>query len=157
RLTPLFSTNRVVRQYTEEHYLSAASAFKDRAKNRGAAGADLLAWHAELAKYWPAARFGTATVEQKQGELQFQVQVFLNGLAPEAVAAELYADAKDGVASSRHSMARGQALRGSNGFLYTAKIPASRPPADYTPRLVPARPGALVPLEAAYILCHESP
>ena len=31
RLTPAFSTNRVVRQYTEEHYLLAASAFAKRA------------------------------------------------------------------------------------------------------------------------------
>ena len=28
RLTPAFSTNRAVRQYTEEHYLSAAAAFR---------------------------------------------------------------------------------------------------------------------------------
>jgi starch phosphorylase len=44
RLTPLFSTNRAVRQYTEEHYLAAASAFKERAANQGALGADLLRW-----------------------------------------------------------------------------------------------------------------
>ncbi len=48
RLTPTFSTNRVVRQYTEEHYLSAAAAFRRRAENRGSMGADLVGWHAEL-------------------------------------------------------------------------------------------------------------
>ena len=37
RLTPTFSTNRAVRQYTEEHYLSAAAAFRQRAENRGSA------------------------------------------------------------------------------------------------------------------------
>ena len=34
RLTPAFSANRAVRQYTEEHYLSAAAAFRQRAENR---------------------------------------------------------------------------------------------------------------------------
>ena len=67
RLTPVFSTNRAVRQYTEEHYLSAASAFRERAANRGALGADLLSWQAELAKHWSTLRFGSATVEQKDG------------------------------------------------------------------------------------------
>ena len=52
RLTPLFSTNRVVRQYTEQHYLSAASAFTERAANQGSLGADLLSWQAQLAKHW---------------------------------------------------------------------------------------------------------
>jgi starch phosphorylase len=158
RLTPLFSTNRVVRQYTEEHYLSAALAFKDRAKNRGAAVADLLEWQSQLARYWSTVRFGSATVQQKQGEFIFQVQVVLNGLSPEAVTAELYAEGEGGGAPTRHSMARGERLSGStSGFVYTAQIPASRPVADYTPRLVPARPGALIPLEAPFILWHDSP
>ena len=97
RLTPAFSTNRVVRQYTEEHYLSAAAAFRQRAENRGAVGADLVAWQAELAKHWSALRFGPATVEQQGEQYQFHVQVFLDDIDPDAVGVELYADAqKDG-------------------------------------------------------------
>lgn len=57
RLTPTFSTNRAVRQYTDEHYLSAAAAFRQRDENRGSLGADLVAWEAELAKHWSALRF----------------------------------------------------------------------------------------------------
>ena len=45
KLTPLFSANRVVRQYTEQHYLSAASAYTQRAANQGSLGDEL----AELA------------------------------------------------------------------------------------------------------------
>ena len=94
RLTPAFSTNRAVRQYTEEHYLSAAAAFRQRAAKRGSLGADLLNWQAQLAKHWPSLRFGSATVEQKGGQYLFQVQVFLDDLDPDAVRVELYAEGR---------------------------------------------------------------
>jgi starch phosphorylase len=59
-------------------------------------------------------------------------------------------------------MNRGQLLAGStNAFLYNARIPAAiptaRPAADYTPRLVPYHEGASIPLEAPFILWHDSP
>jgi len=158
RLTPLFSTNRVVRQYTEEHYLSAASAFKDRAKNQGALGVDLVKWKAEVAKRWPMLRFGSATVAQQDGQFLFDVQVYLDDLDPEAVNVELYSEGQNGDAPVRHPMNRGERLVGSvNGFLYTARIPATRLAADYSPRVIPQHAGAFVPMEAPFILWHESP
>ena len=158
RLTPLFSTNRVVRQYTEEHYLSAASAFKERAKNQGAIGVDLLNWQTQIAKHWPTLRFGSATVEQKEGQLLFQAQVYLNDLDPDSVRVELYAQGLDGNTPFRHRMNRGDRLVGSaNGFMYTARIAANRAAADYTPRLIPQHSRALVPMETPFILWHDSP
>ena len=158
KLTPVFSTNRVVRQYTEKHYLSAAAASKERAMNQGALGADLLKWRTQLAKHWSAVRFGSATVEQKDGQYFFQVQLFLDDLDPDAVRVELYAEGQNGNTPSRHATNRGERLVGStNGFMYTARMPAARPAADYTPRLVPYHDGASVPLEAPFILWHDSP
>jgi starch phosphorylase len=158
RLTPLFSTNRVVRQYTEEHYLSAATAFADRAKNQGALGVDLVKWKAEVAKRWSMLRFGSATVAQQDGQFLFEVQVYLDDLDPDAVNVELYSEGQNGKAPVRHSMNRGERLVGSvNAFLYTARIPATRPAAEYTPRVTPQHAGAFVPMEAPFILWHESP
>jgi glycogen phosphorylase len=158
RLTPRFSANRVVRQYTEEHYLPAAAGFAGRAENNGLLGTDLLKWQAELVKHGSMVRFGSATVEQRDGQYAFQVQVFLDNLDPAAVNAELYAEGENGEAPLRHLMNRGENLVGSEkGFVYTARIPATRPAADYTPRLVPHHAGALVPLEASFILWHDSP
>jgi starch phosphorylase len=55
-------------------------------------------------------------------------------------------------------MNRGERLVGSvNGFMYTARVPATRPEADYTPRLIGYHDGAIVPLEADYILWDDSP
>jgi starch phosphorylase len=158
RLTPTFSTNRAVRQYTEEHYLSAAAAFRQRAENRGSVGAVLVAWQAELAKHWSALRFGPATVEQQGERYLFHVQVFLDDIDPDAVGVELYAEAQKEEHPVTYAMNRGERLVGAtNGFTYDAVIPANRPAADYTPRLVPQHVGALVPLEAPFILWHNAP
>lgn len=158
RLTPAFSTNRVVRQYTDDYYVSAASSFKDRAQKQGAQGAALLQWQRDLTQHWPALRFAAATLEQKGGKYHFQAQVFLGELDPSAVSVELYANGQNGSAPERHSMTRGDRIPNSqNGFTYIVSLPTNRPAADYTPRLIPQHPGARVPLEAPYILWHNSP
>ncbi len=38
RLTPRFSINRAVCEYTEQHYLPAASTYRERSGNKGAIG-----------------------------------------------------------------------------------------------------------------------
>ncbi|MGC1646675.1 MAG: alpha-glucan family phosphorylase [Candidatus Sulfotelmatobacter sp.] len=157
-LTPTFSTNRAVRQYTEEHYLSAAAALRQRAENRGSVGADLVTWQAALAKHWSALRFGPATVEQQGERYLFHVQVFLDDMDPDAVRVELYAERQKDEDPMTHAMNRGERLVGAtNAFTYSASVPTSRPVADYTPRLVPQHVGAFVPLESPFILWHEAP
>jgi starch phosphorylase len=151
RLTPAFSTNRAVRQYTEEHYLPAAAAFQERSANDGKPAAELLAWTRELERHWPAIRFGALTVEHENDQFVFAVQVYLDELDPDAVSVELYADGKDTPLVQK--MERGQPLVGSmHGFTYSARVPASRPANEYTPRVVPSRTGAFVPLEAHHII-----
>ncbi len=158
RLTPTFSANRAVRQYTEEHYLPAAAGFQQRAENQGAAGADLVAWQNELAKHWSALRFGPATVEQQGEQYLFHVQVFLDVVDPDAVSVELYAEAQKDGQPVAQVMTRGKRPAGaSTAFNYSASIPTGRPLADYTPRLVPQHAGASVPLEAPFILWHDAP
>jgi starch phosphorylase len=158
RLTPTFSTNRVVRQYTEDHYLSAATGFRERAENRGSVAAELVAWQAELAKHWSALRFGPATLEQQGEQYLFRVQVFLNYIDPDGVRVELYAEAqKDGNPSLLTMNRDDSGAEASGALSYSASVPASRPVADYTSRLVPHHAGAFVPLEAPFILWHEKP
>jgi starch phosphorylase len=84
--------------------------------------------------------------------------VFLDDLNPDAIQVELYADGKNGEPASRHTMERGARLGAAgNAFVYRAGIATRRPPTDYTPRLIPHHEGAFVPLEAAFILWHDSP
>jgi glycogen phosphorylase len=158
RLTPAFSTNRAVRQYTDEYYLSAAAAFRQRDENQGSLGADLVAWQTHLAKHWSSLRFGSATVQQQGEHYLFQVQVFLGDINPDGVSVELYAEAQKEAAPITLPMNRGDGLVGAaSGFNYTAVTAGNRPAADYTPRLIPQHVGALVPLEAPFILWHDAP
>jgi glycogen phosphorylase len=82
----------------------------------------------------------------------FQVPVYLGALDPETLRVELYADSLHGAAPFRQVMTRGQRLTDANGHVYSARVPGTRPAADYTPRIIPHHPEAAVPLEAAQIL-----
>ena len=153
RLTPRFSTNRVVREYTETYYLPLASAYRTRAADRGGRGGELIAWRRAIAAHWPEARFGAISAETHGAEQRVTVPVHLGGLDPEAVRVELYANAVDDGQPERHAMERARKVDESGaGYEYCVSIPAARALGDYTPRLLPHHPSASVPLEASEIL-----
>jgi hypothetical protein len=153
RLTPRFSTNRTVRQYTEEHYLPAAAAYRKRAADKGALGARIVDWQHTLEEKWAALRFGEVKVESGGKQHAFEVQVHLNGLDPSAVRVELYAEGVKGGGPVRVEMMRGRKLAGAVcGYVYGASVSATRPATDYTARVVPDRSGVALPLEAPWIL-----
>jgi len=56
-LTQEFSATRAIGEYTESHYLPAASRYRDRAADDGALGSSLLQWKQELDRHWSAVRF----------------------------------------------------------------------------------------------------
>jgi starch phosphorylase len=153
RLTPQFSANRVVRQYTEQYYVPLASAYRRRAADRGRLGGELIAWRQAIAAHWPEARFGALRAEPHGAERRVTVTMYLGGLAPEAVRVELYADPSPGGEPEHHPMERARALdEAGDGHEYRVSIPAARPLGDYTPRLLPNHPHAAIPLEAPEIL-----
>ncbi len=153
RLTTHFSSNRTVRQYTEQYYLPAAAAYQERAANRQAAGTQMVEWRHALEQAWDNLRFGDSKVAQEGNQHLFEIQVYLNGLGPDAILVELYAEATNTDEPVRHEMTRGPKLVGAeNGYCYTAQIEATRPATDYTARVIPHRTGIAVPLEAAHIL-----
>jgi starch phosphorylase len=153
QLTPRFATNRVVREYTERHYLPAAAAYLQRRAGNGAAGAQITHWQLELRQKWGGLHFGDATVETEGSQHVFVVQVYLNGLDPEAVRVELYADGILDEAPVRQEMQRMHRLvAAATGYAYVARVSAERPASDYTARLIPHHDNAQVPLEASQIL-----
>ena len=153
RLTPRFSANRTVREYTEQHYLPAAAAFRLRSANKGEIGRQMVDWRHRLESKWATLHFGEVKIETPGEQHLFNVQVFLEDLDPEAVRVELYADGVLGSAPERQEMTRVRAIAGApGGFVYSAAVSAARPPLDYTARVIPHYDGAAVPLEAAHIL-----
>ena len=153
RLTPQFSANRTVREYTEEHYLPAATAYHLRAAGKGSIGRQMVDWRHNLEQKWAMLHFGEVKVETHGGQHAFEVRVYLNDLDPKAARVELYADGVMGSVPVRQEMKQIRPIPNApGGYIYGASVPAGRPPWDYTPRLVPYFDGAAIPLEAAWIL-----
>ena len=96
RLTPVFSASRAVREYTEQHYLPAAAAYRERAANKGAVGRQVVDWQHEVDRKWGSLRFGDLRVETNADHHVFEVEIFLNDLDPNAARVELYADGING-------------------------------------------------------------
>jgi starch phosphorylase len=153
QLTPRFSSNRTVREYTERHYLPAAAEYRARAAGKGAAGRKLVDWEHELGQHWEALRFGAWRVDSGAGHHAIEVEVFLGDMDAGAIRVELYADPAEGSGPVRQPMMPGPVLSGGpRRCVYHATVPATRPAVDYTARVVPQHAGVAVPLECARVL-----
>lgn len=153
RLTPRFSANRAVREYTENLYLPAASSYRERAADKGAVGLRVVKWQNALDEKWATLHFGEVKVETRGAQHVFEVQVYLADLDPKTVRVELYADGVKGAAPVREGMKRVRQLAGaSGGYVYSAAVSAARPSTDYTARIIPHCNGVAIPLEDPRIL-----
>jgi starch phosphorylase len=153
RLTPQFSADRAVREYTEQHYLPAAAAFRERAADKGAVGKQVVDCQHALEQKWGRVRFGAMKVETKNAQHVFEIQLFLDDLEPESVKVEMFAAGAGDDHAECHEMKCINQQSGTDaGHVYGAKVPATRPAADYTARLIPHHDGVAIPLEIANIL-----
>src|SRR4029453_14759305 len=150
RLTPQYSADRTVREYTEKYYVPAASVYQERVKEDGASAARILHWRQAVAEHWHTARFGPATVQTNDAHHHFQLQIHLGDLSPEFVQVQTFADALPGGCPERHVMARQDGPQGPS--LYAARLRDTRPATDYTARLIPYNSEAIIMLEAPQIL-----
>jgi starch phosphorylase len=153
RLTPRFSASRAVQEYTEQHYLPAAATYRERAANKGAVGKQVVDWQHAVDQKWDSLRFGDLRAETKADHHEFEVEIFLNDLDPNAVRVELYADGINSGDPVREEMKYARPLPdASRRCIYQATVPATRPARDYTARLMPHCNGVAVPLEDARVL-----
>ena len=151
RLTPQYSANRTVREYTEHHYIPGAIAYCSRAAESGKLGGEVLAWEQKLSAHWNTISFGSIKVESKDRALHFEVPVHLGEVDPSAVQVELFAAGRNGDEPLRKAMVRGAQLP-DGGFIFAASVEDDRPSSEFTPRVIPHHPSASVPLEASEIL-----
>jgi len=153
QLTPRFSASRTVREYTEKHYLPAASAYRLRVADKGAIAKQIVDWRHHLEAEWPKLHFGEVKVETLGGQHIFEVRVCLSDLDPKSVRVEIYANGVMGAPPVCEEMKRVRQLADSwGGYIYSATVPSTRPQADYTARVIPYYDGVTVPLEEAQIL-----
>jgi starch phosphorylase len=153
QLTPRFSANRALREYAERHYLPAASAYRERADDKGALGRQIVDWKHTLNEKWGSLRFVDVKVDSSGGQHLFEVHLYLADLDPNAVRVELYADGVTGGPPARQEMQRAlQPVAEPGVSVYRAAVSSERPMADYSARVIPNRESVAIPLEDAHIL-----
>jgi len=153
RLTPQYSANRAVRDYTQKYYLPAAQNFTERSAENGVQGTYILNWKRTLASNWHKLRFNEVKVETKGLHHEFEVQVNLDGIDPDFIKLEIYSNDDE---SFKQEMRLVRRLSGEpNFYIYHASVPTSRSEMAYTPRIVPYFPGVAVPLEEKHIFWQK--
>jgi starch phosphorylase len=152
RLTPVFSSLRAVRDYTEQYYLPACDRLRSRVTDKTSKAQQILGWQRQLEQHWDRLRFGELKTQSSARRHAFEIEVTLAELAPDSVAVELYADATGHGDVERYPMTRAPQATSAGVYRYSGSVPATRPHTDYTPRLRPQFDGVAIPLEAARIL-----
>ncbi len=150
-LTPRFSTNRTVREYTEQYYLPTAINYKKRAARKGTAGKRIVSARYEIKSKWGSIRFGKSQVESNRKSHEFRIQAWLNGINPKHVLVELFAEGLKGKQPERIEM-KMDWIGDHGGHNFYAKVITSRPTQHYTVRILPNYEGIAVPLEDNLIL-----
>jgi starch phosphorylase len=152
QLAPVFSSNRMQQQYVEQLYLPAAAQWRRRSAEQGRLARALQAWHAQVSASWHEVHFGRPGVVQQGDQWHFDLPLYLGDVPADAVKVELCADALPGGEPVRLPMARGEAIVGAtNGHLYSASAPASRPQQHFTARVTACHPEAITPAECPLI------
>lgn len=146
-LTPQFSANRTVREYTEKYYLPAATRYCHRVADQGAAGDSIIKLRQAIGDEWNKLTFGEVTTESIANGFLFHVPVMLSTLTPDQVVVELYAMGIDGEAPVRIPLETDPANRTGSEYVYTAMVTTKRPASDFTARILPDYEGIAVPLE----------
>ncbi len=140
RLTPQYSANRTVREYTERFYLPGAKRYQERAANKGANAKQLAEWMASMQKRWPHFRFLEQRVQTDAKEHLFEINVDFGGLHPDEIAIELFSSPQ-----LKHAMQK----VGENR--YSVSVPSDHPADQFTARARPSNPALVLPLELPLI------
>lgn len=147
-LTGVYSSNRMLREYAEKYYFSAAELYIRRLNSP-----DHLTSQQLLEKNWHSLAFGELKVETYDDLHHFSVEVSLNEVDPNFIKVELFSNG-NGQNPIVYEMKNTQMVPFKNNIhLYSVEIPTTYPAAYYTPRV---RPNYLrlntTPLEMPQIL-----
>jgi starch phosphorylase len=153
QLTPRFSADRTVREYTEQRYLPASKSLLERVSDNGKIGKQIAEKLQKLNQKWNSLHFGEIKVGIVGNQYKFNVQVFFSDLDPDLVQVELFANGANGSKPEIIKMEREtKPADSSNTYIYNALASSERPASDYTPRAHAENTAISVPLESNLIL-----
>jgi starch phosphorylase len=152
RLTPRFSSNRMLAEYLERLYLPAADAHWQRTGTNLGNARSLCGWYRQLRQHWQEIHWGNVDGRTEGDARVISAQVYLGEIPATAVRVQLYSDDGPGGKAECIDMQQDHALSGAaGGYLYVARLPLDRSGRQYTPRVVAFDPRARVPAEANFI------
>lgn len=146
KLTPRFSANRTVREYTEKYYLPAATGFVKRSANNSFVGKEIVNIANDISAKWSGIRFGQPEITSKENGFGYKVPVFLNQIDPENVEVQLYADGTKDEPAEIIKMEI-DIKENEKGIVYSVEVATKRSSNDYTVRVIPHYLAISVPLE----------
>jgi len=153
KLTPQFSTNRMLREYVEKLYLPSLGKYQNRIG--GGNALTTQNWQESLLKNWEQVHFGKLEVDSGPGFHNFRIPVNLGDIDPDFVSVQVYAEPEGSEKAEIHSMFKGEKSAGTNnGYIFSVHIDTNRPANHYTPRIIPQLEEAEIPLEANQILWY---
>ncbi len=152
KLTPRFSANRTVREYTEQYYLPAASNYIKRAAEKGAVAKQIVNAKHVFKSNIDDIKIGEPEAGIVENGYLFRVSVLLNDIKPDEISVELFADGINNGKAERINMESDSNFSGKDERIYRAKVITTRPAGDYTVRIIPNYENISVPLEDNTIL-----
>lgn len=159
RLTPVFSTNRMVAEYAERFYIPAHQRHMRLVANQAARARDLVEWRRRIHVHGPEVKVPQVDSIIPDdvvvgAKLKVTAKVCLAGLTPADVQVQLFYGAVD----SRGEIVRGHAIpmavSQSVGpdHIYTGQVVCQESGScGFSVRVTPFHPDALVPFELAWV------
>jgi glycogen phosphorylase len=156
-LCPVFNTNRMVRQYVDEHYLPAAHRYRAMTANGLAEAKSLAAWKAQVRWHWERVRIEESSAQARNGAVTFRARVSLGPLHPEDLLVEAYAEpiGSNGSQGTAEVVALQPRRAQAGSVLYEGKLTTRRPAEHFTVRVIPQHPKARQPLDVPLVRWGE--
>ena len=134
-VTPVFNTQRMVKEYTERLYIPAAKSYEDFSRDSCGAATQLSQWKTQMRKDWPQVQISDIQIGNRDrknisvGEsLQITARVHLGAVAPNHVRVEAYhGEADNGDIRNPTATVLNQTSQsdGNGDYIYEGSVPAT--------------------------------
>jgi glycogen phosphorylase len=152
KLTPRFSSNRMLQEYVENFYFPAAAKVHARQINKGALAKELVQWYEHLQKHWHEIHASELHIDEKTDYWQADVTISLGGIKPTMIEAQMIADATSTQPAQITPLKSLHPIEGSiNAYRYRGQLTKSRAIGDFTVRVISAHQQVCIPAENALI------
>jgi len=153
-VTPVFNTQRMVKEYTERLYIPAVKSHEDFSRDSCGAATQLSHWKVQMRKDWPQVQISDVQIANKDrqnilvGEsLQVSARVHLGAVDPKHVRVEVYhGEADNGAIRNPTSTVLNQSslADGDGNYLYQGSVPATESGTyGFSVRVVPTHPNLM--------------